>query len=220
MIKIKLELKERDELDIIAFGKTVGSKITTNSNFPSPPVAGSVITADAVALEGLIQTRASLDVQLLQNTLNLRTARDKLDLDLNLTGAYVEQGINTAVPLGTPIDPVAAAVKALSAGLQVVSAPTPVGPMPKIQGLRATQGDANGEVDLHWNPVKRGLRNYIMEMTDDPAGLTGWQHIGAPTKSSMTATGLTSGKRYWFRVTANGSAGPGPASEATTKVAP
>ena len=57
-------------------------------------------------------------------------------------------------------------------------------------------------------------------MTDDPAGLTGWQHIGTPTKSSMTATGLTSGKRYWFRVSANGTAGPGPASEVATKVAP
>ena len=88
------------------------------------------------------------------------------------------------------------------------------------RGLKTTEGDAPGEVDFQWNTVKRGLRNYIAEMTDDPAGLTGWHVIGTPTKSGMTATGLTSGKRYWFRVSANGTAGPGPASEAATKVAP
>ena len=44
--------------------------------------------------------------------------------------------------------------------------------------------------------------------------------VATPTKSSATLTGLTSGKRDWFRVSANGSPGPGPASDRATKVAP
>ena len=68
--------------------------------------------------------------------------------------------------------------------------------------------------------VKRGLNNYLVEMTEDPTGATGWHVISTPTKSSLSVTGLTSRERYWFRVSANGAAGSGPASEAATKVAP
>ena len=59
-----------------------------------------------------------------------------------------------------------------------------------------------------------------METTDEPTGQTGWQIVASPTKSSVTQAGLTSGKRYWFRVAANGSAGPGPTSDPATKTAP
>ena len=61
--------------------------------------------------------------------------------------------------------------------------PRPVGVLPKIDGLTATQGDSAGEIELSWNPIKRGLQNYLIELTDDAAG-------------------------------------PGPASEPATKVAP
>ena len=155
-----------------------------------------------------------------QLTLQIRTARDKCESDLNLDAAYVEQVINTLVPPATAIDPVVAATKAQSAGMDVVGAPTPVGPMPKVEGLKATQGDADGSIDLQWGPIKRGLKNYIIEMTADPTGQTGWHMVATPTKSSHTMAGLVSGTRHWFRVSANGAAGPGPASDPTTKVAP
>lgn len=220
MVQIKLELQQRTDIEVVEFTKSVGTKLTANVNFSSPPVTGAALTTDANALEALLLTRASLETQLLQNTLQIRTAREKCEAGLGLDGAYVEQIINTIVPPATVVDPAVAGAKALSAGMEIVGARAPVGPMPKVEGLRATQGDGNGEVDLHWNPVKRGLSNYLVEMTDDPTGVTGWHIISTPTKSSMTVTGLTSGKRYWFRVTANGAAGQGPASEAATKVAP
>ena len=97
---------------------------------------------------------------------------------------------------------------------------TPVGPMPKVEGLTASAGDADGEIDLHWNSIRRGLQNYRIELSEDPAGQTGWRFAANSRKSSATLDGLTSGKRYWFRVTAEGAAGPGPASNAATKVAP
>ena len=49
---------------------------------------------------------------------------------------------------------------------------------------------------------------------------TGWRFAKTESKSKTVLTGLTSGKRYWLRVTANGTAGPGPASDAVTKTAP
>ena len=92
--------------------------------------------------------------------------------------------------------------------------------MPKVEGLTATAGDAEGVVDLAWSAIRRGLQNFLIELSEDPAGLTGWRFAANSRKSSATLDGLTSGKRYWFRVTAEGAAGPGPASNAATKVAP
>ncbi len=114
----------------------------------------------------------------------------------------------------------AAAAIIEEAGMSVAGEVPPIGPMPKVDGLSATQGDSEGEVDLHWNPVKRGLQNYLTEVTDDPTGQTGWRFAANSRKSSVAVTGLTSGKRYWFRVTAECASGSGPASEPQTKVAP
>ena len=220
MIQIKLALKELTDLEMVDFTKVVGTKLTANSNFTAPPVVGTVLTSDGTTLDTLIQSRAAMEMQVQQLTLQIRTARDKCEGDLGLDAAYVEQTINTVVPPATTIDPVVAAAKAKSAGMDVFGARTPVGPMPKVEGLRATQGDADGTVDLHWNAVKRGLANYIVESTSDPAGLAGWHTAASPTRSSATIAGLTPGQRCWFRVAANGSAGAGPWSDPATKVAP
>ena len=91
----------------------------------------------------------------------------------------------------------------------------------RCAGLRdCSAGDAEGAIDLAWNAIRRGLQNFLIELTEDPAGQTGWRFAANSRKSSATLDGLTSGKRYWFRVTAEGAAGPGPASNAATKVAP
>ena len=220
MIKIKLQLQKLTDVELVEYTKLVGLKLTTNANFSTPPVVAATLTTDATSLDSLLQSRMSLESQVQQLTLQIRTAREKCESDLNLDAAYVEQIINTPVPPAVIVDPVVAASKAQSAGMDVASAATPVGPMPKVEGLKTTQGDSNGEIDLAWNPIKRGLNNYLVEATDDVTGQTGWHNIATPTKSSATATGLTSGHRYWFRVAANGTAGPGPWSEPNTKVAP
>ena len=220
MVKIRLELRTLTDIELVENAKIIGTKLGLNINFPTPPISGSLLTTDANAIEALLQQRAGLESQVQQLTLQIRTARDKCESDLNLNAAYVELNINTLVPPATAIDPVVAAAKAQSAGMDIVGPASPVGPMPKVEGLKATQGDANGEIDLQWGPIKRGCKNYIVETTNDPAGLSGWQIIATPTKSSITIPGLPSATRHWFRVSANGSAGPGPASEPTTKVAP
>lgn len=86
--------------------------------------------------------------------------------------------------------------------------------------ISGSVGDADGTVDLAWNPIRRGLQNFLIELTEDPAGQTGWRFALNSRKSTATIKGLVSGKRYWFRVTAEGAAGSGPASNPATKVAP
>jgi len=216
MIKAKLDLKNLTDDEVIADSELIVTRMTTNvSTFatPDPPLSG--ITSAVYDMRGLISQRNALLAQAQQITLALRAKRDILELIVSNEAAYVEQIANNST---NPANPPASIL--LLAGMHAADAPTPVGPMPQVAGLFATQGDSDGEVDLHWNPIKRGLKSYLIEKTTDPAGQTGWAYAATATKSSAAVTGLTSGTRSWFRVAGIGSAGQGPWSDPATKVAP
>ena len=89
-----------------------------------------------------------------------------------------------------------------SAGMDTRAATVPSSnkPSPPIS-LNITNGDADGEIDLTWDPVA-GAKSYVIEKSVDPVTATSWQHSSVSTKSSATVSGLTSGTRYWFRVAA------------------
>jgi hypothetical protein len=91
---------------------------------------------------------------------------------------------------------------------------TVVGPMPAPQNVTASGGDMDGEVDLSWEPVD-GRDTYLGEHGTSATGP--WTQFYVGKKSSATATGLTSGTAYWFRLRAVGAAGPGPWSDITQK---
>ena len=216
MIKAKLDLKNLTDDEVIADSELIVTRMTSNAATfatPNPPLAG--ITSAVYDMRTLIAQRNALLAQAQQVTIALRAKRDILELIVSNEASYVEQIANNST---NPANPPASII--LLAGMHVADAPTPVGQMPQIAGLFATQGDGNGEVDLHWNPIKRGLNSYLIEKTTDPAGQTGWAYATTVTKSSAAVTGLTSGTRYWFRVAAIGSAGQGPWSDPATKVAP
>ena len=219
MVKIKLELQPLTNIEVAEFSKLVGGKMNLNTTFPSPTVAATALTTNGTNLETLLLQREGLESQLLQLTLQIRSARDKCIGDLNLDATYVEGVINTITPPATQVDPTVAATKAQSAGMDVEDTPTPVGVLPKVENLRTSRGDEDAEIDLQWDPIKRGLNNYILQMSTDPLGLTGYVTIATPTKSKFSVKNLIPGTRYWFTVAANGSAGPGPASDKATKVA-
>ena len=204
-IEVVLELKKLtddeflDKIDLIVASMTGNGDFTT----PAPPLGQ--LAAGTYTMRLLINERDDLLVQAQQKTVLIRNARNDLTIVVNNEAGYV-QGIANANtnPLKTPTS------IAVGAGMGVKDTPTPVGTMPKVTGLTGTQGDADGEIDLHWNPVN----------TTDPAGQTGWGHTKVCTASKITLTGLTSATRYWFRVAAVGAAGQGPWSDSATKVAP
>ncbi len=213
--KIKLELRSLTDQQVIDLCRLIASQMALNAakfTAPKPPTAQ--LNSDADSMEQLMLQRAALDQQSQALTLKIRSARLIVENDLGSEADYVESLIED-------LPPEQAAALAKDAAMDLAAdTGTAVGDMPKVEGLTTTQGDTDGEIDLSWNPVKRGLQNYLVEITDDPAGQTGWHFCMNSRKSSCTVTGLTSAKRYWFRVTAEGAAGPGPASEARTKVAP
>jgi len=180
-----------------------------NPNFTTPAPALNALTGQATTMSGALAARAKLLSDAQELTIQIRDARTSLETLLTEEAGFVD-----GIAKGD-----AAIIK--SAGMDVSTGPGGrVGEMPKVEGLAATQGDTSGEIDLQWNPIKRGLKSYTVEMTEDATGLSGWSIAKVETRSKTAVTGLTSGKRYFFRVSAVGSAGPGSASDTTTKVAP
>ena len=104
------------------------------------------------------------------------------------------------------MDPRAAAVAATG---------TPAQP----QALMPTAADYDGQIDLSWDTVS-GAKSYVIQQSGDPVTATSWSYGGVSTKSRFTASGLTSGTRFWFRVAAVNSNGQSGWSDPATKIAP
>ena len=215
MAKVKLDLQALTDEEFAELLELVVTRMTGNAAFPTPNPALTVLTANVDDLRTLIGQRKSLLAQAQQKTIAIRAKRDVGSTTITNEANYVEGIANASTDPANPPDAIIA-----SAGMEVAGTASPVGPMPQITALAATQSDSDGEVDLHWNPIKRGLNSYLIEKTTDPAGQTGWSYAATATKSSAAVTGLTSGTRYWFRVAGVGAAGQGPWSDPATKVAP
>jgi hypothetical protein len=213
-LKVKLELKTLIDTEVLDLARLVTDSMDGNATYPAPNPPLTNIAAQREDMSTLMGQRADLFQQAQTLTIQIRDARGTLEGLLNSEAGYVEGVVKNMTD-----DQAAAAIT--SAGMEVAgTAGAPVGPMPKVEGITATQGDADGEIDLAWNRIPRGLQNYIIELTEDPTGLAGWKFAQNSRKSSATVKNLTSGKRYWFRVIAEGAQGPGPASDPATKVAP
>lgn len=201
---VKLALKALTVLEKIALANLMVTKMTGNANFTAPNPTPDPPLPD-------ITTAAN----------NLNTSKQAVDAaKATLAEAVATQDTNeTALEAlmtqeGRYIDNRAKGDKAIieSAGVGATDEPTPVGELPQVENLSLTHGDSPGEVDAAWNPVAK-RKNYTVQVTEDPIGSTAWITRGNPTKSSITVDGLTSGRKMWVRVCANGTAGAGAFSD-------
>ncbi len=130
-----------------------------------------------------------------------------LDRLLSALGNYVE-----GVSFGDEI-------KIRSAGMDVKGTGTAVGIPAAPASLSASTGPLKGSLMLKWRRV-RGAHAYTVQVTDNIADPASWQQVAVVTKSNFLAEGLSTGRQYWFQVSAAGSAGEGPWSDSATRVAP
>ena len=203
MAKVKLDLANKTPEQKVTFGTTVETKMTGNPDFVTPVPALTALNGARVALNTAILGAAAARDASIQATSVLGQKETAFDLVITQLGNYVETTSGGD------------AAKIQGAGMEVQAGRQPPAPMPQVQNLSATGGDAAGECDLNWQPVKNA-RNYIVEMSPDPVTPTSWAQAGLPTKSRFTVSGLVSGAKYWFRVAASGSQGPGPWSDPAT----
>lgn len=73
--------------------------------------------------------------------------------------------------------------------------------LPKAKVFNAVQGEQSGSVDLVC-PYAGNRAAYIWEIIPDPINTNTWVQIKVTNNTAYTATGLTPGNKYWFRVKA------------------
>ena len=141
--------------------------------------------------------------------------RGELKAELSRRKQLFATARNDAVRVGHGL---AASVNWQPAALQGVGLALPapntvrLGPPPAPENLRAVPAAAEGEVRLRWNcPMRRCY--FEVQWHSDPPDAGHWQPEQGTSRHSQVIQGLVSGKKYWFRIRANATAGPGPWSQ-------
>ena len=206
MSQIKLDLEKMPLPSKILFARQVITALTNNTHFPSPEPTLAQLEAQASTTETAYNTAQASRQKAIADTATQNDEEKQLDVILTRLGSYVQ--------LKSSGDE----VKIRSAGMQVKSPKTPIGPLGAPESVALGEGASEGSLIATWARV-RGAVSYVVELTTDPAAKSGWTHA-VSTKTQHTLTGLTSGTRYWCRIAAVGAAGQGPFSDPAAKVAP
>lgn len=206
MAKPKLELRTKTDMELIAYAQAHVAAMTGNTNYPAPTPDAAAFAALVTAFGNSITDSDMADQAAQQKTAEKLGRRTLMEQGLTQRGNYVEtaSGGDEA--------------KILSAGFDVRAAPAPpAAPLPPAN-VKATMGDHEGEIDLQWTPPK-GAKSYIVECSTYAVPRT-WQQVKILTRRSLTATALTPGTVYAFRVKAVGSAGDSDWSDEAVERAP
>jgi len=208
MAKLKLNFSRLSLSEKIAKARQIVAALTGNASFPTPSPALAVITTAINETE-----TAAAEAQQARQTAKEKTSvqnqkEDALERLMSQLAAYVESvaGDDPQLILSAGMD---------TRGRSAVASETTAQP----QGLAASAGDHDGEIDLSWDKVP-GAKSYVIERNSDPPTDKDWAHAGVSTRSAFTVGGLTPGARYWFRVAAVNANGQSGWSDPAMKLAP
>ena len=199
-IVVALKLAKLPIPQKIAKARFIITAMTGNTSFETPSPALADITTKINELEAayMLAQNGGAD-----GTANMHAKEFQMELSLKSLAAYVETIANSNIPTAEGV--------ALSSGMSIKS--------PASQSARdfhVKPTDNPGEVKLTTRHEDRST--YIWQMTNDPAGITGWITIGQATQARLIKNGLTSGTRYYFRVATIGKEGQQPWSNVINTV--
>src|ERR1039458_7823 len=199
-VKINHSLRTPTPDELVALATAIKTALTGNAKFPSPNPALVAFAALITALINAINAyNASLDATATALA-NRNAAVEALRTALTQLMAYVESLAVTEADVH-------------SAGMTPRRAAAPVGPMPKVQGVKLSISDRPGDTDWMCGPVN-GVSVYLLQSNRvNPDTEAEWKYADSSTRSSGTLTGNAAGK-IWVRVAAKGADGqPGPWSD-------
>jgi hypothetical protein len=209
-IKVKLNLKDKSDSDLLTFAQAHVTAITGNANFTTPLPATTVFAGALSLYQTALGNFNTAQAAAKQTTTVKDTARNALEAMLAQRGNYVELTAASAADPAAVIESAGFAVKAAPGASQVPD---------MVTNLSITAGDNAGELDLQWDPVN-GAKSYEIQTSPEPVTATSWIGQGSVTKSKGVVTGLTSGVKMWARVRAVGPGGTGAWSDPATKIVP
>src|SRR5947209_923393 len=164
MARVKLDFKGLPPAEKVIRAEQIVASLTDNKNYPTPnPPLADVTTA----INGL--RTATVEAQQARQLAQAKTAaqndsEDALDRVMRQLAAYIEN-----VSAGDE-----ALIRSAGVSIRSAAAATPDAATAPT-ALSATEGDHDGEIDLHWNRVNRA-RSYIVERSADPPSDASWTH--------------------------------------------
>lgn len=162
--------------DLKVHGTKVLTGLTGNAGFPSPWLALSVLSTAVTDLG------TAIDAQKPGDSVSTSAVRDKkheLKRVLKSLAAYVEYTANGDETL------------ALSSGFDISKGTTK-----GVKMFTAKNGSLSGTAFLESPALSRAA--YVFQISPDP--IAAWTDLDTILQSRYTATGLTPGQVYWFRV--------------------
>jgi hypothetical protein len=204
MKAIKVGLDGLSPLDKVAKAMFIGTKMTDNPAFATPVPALSVLTAARLALEDAIAAMLNGGKAA---TFARNEAEAALDEVITQLAGYVVSTVGSNEAL------------IRSSGFDVRQRGAPIGSLPAPANLRADLTEFQGQIKLAWDRERGAALNEVQQNDGDPEDEATWKLIAMTTKSRLTVEHLTSGKTYWFRVRAQGTAGESPMSGPARSIA-
>lgn len=198
MAKLKVGVATLNDGGLVAKAGTVIAQLTANAaTFPTPLPAIAALTA---AKDALVLAMGEAEQGSKAAYIELRARRRSLKDLLTQEASYVSNVANGD------------AAKINDGGFEVRNSPTPA-PVPEAPVFDdARVSPYTGAVEVTWSA--KGARSYQVYMTEkDPLTAAEWTVVGTSTRRYFKKQGLESGRPYWFKVVAIGTAGVSPFSD-------
>ena len=177
MSQVKLNLQGLTIPQKVQKFRQIITAMTGNANFTTPDPALAALTTATDNLE----TRYN-DAQAARTTAKELT-------DLQDTAEKAADVLMTGEASYVQLKSGGDAAKIQSAGMEVRDPSAPIGDLPAPGGISASEGDHDGEVDVHWNRVK-GAKSYVTQRTTTPTDAASWGNSAISTRARSTPPAL------------------------------
>ena len=189
-----------------AYLRRLAAGVTGNPNFTAPTPNATAILAKADAID--TSYNEAMAARLIS-----KSKTSAMDLQCAEAEAMVAQ-------LASYVDGASNGDATIieSAGFSTRATPSPIGELRAPTDLQVLPSEHSGSADVSWQSV-RGAKAYSIERAEEAANLD-YKVIGNSTKKQASLNSMVSGKKYWFRVAAIGSAGQSAWSDPVPLFAP
>lgn len=208
-MKVRRDVKEQSVEAKIAVGQSVAEACTANA---SASGLTTKLTAMATATANLSTAHSNLNAS---QDATAAAAAAQTTASNAYNDAYEDMAITIESTPGMTEE------KALSLGVKIYHPGTAaaIGVVAAPQNLVVTTGDFEKTLDASLDKV-HGAGSYVFQVTQTPDVPASWQLSAISKRSSCTLENLESGKHYWVRAAAIGTAGQGPWSAQAEKQVP
>ncbi|MCB1211665.1 MAG: fibronectin type III domain-containing protein [Verrucomicrobiales bacterium] len=185
--KIKLNLSNRTDDDLVPFCQAIITAMAGNANFPTPLPTALVFDAAVADFAAKLQVQRLAKAAALQATNEKNTARALLTELLRSRANYVqtESNGNSAI--------------IMSAAMPLRATPSPVGQLQPPSNLRIDLNGVAGVMILMWDRVAYA-RSYVVQCADASTSQRVWSPVKTANDRKLILDNMEIGKMYAFRV--------------------